>query len=169
MRLAPLALVTSVCLFMAGCTSMAEIPPGTSMATVQAQYGKPTLTCPLPDGGFRAVWSQQPFGQYAWGTNVSPNGDVDVVVQLLADPVFRQLEEGVWGPERVTCEFGPPADIAGVGLPSVRKTVWSYRYKQHGVWNMMMNVFFDPKTMIVVDHYPSPDPMYELDRWPFFF
>ena len=147
-----------------GCTSMDELPAGTPYKTVQAQYGEPTMTCPLPNGGFRAIWSQQPLGEYAWGTNVDSKGNVDVIVQLLDDKIFNEkLAEGTWDPEKLKCAFGPPATIDDVGLPSVRKHVWSYRDLQYGVWYMMMNVFFDPKTMIMTGHYPTPDPMFDDD------
>ena len=152
-----------------GCANISQTPPGTPLTSVESEFGKPTLTCEQPDGQQRVIWSQQPFGQYAWGTNVDEQGNVGDVVQLLDDRIFSQLSEGQWDPERVTCEFGPPANIESVGMPSVRKTVWGYRYQQYGVWNMIMNVFFDPETMIVVNHYPTPDPMYEYDGWSVFY
>ena len=157
-RLAALGLAATS---LAGCTTMAEIPAGTSLAEVQREYGKPTLTCERADGQQRAIWSQQPLGQYAWGTDVDAQGNVGEVIQLLDDRVFNQVSQGQWDAARVTCEFGPPAQVDSVGLPSVRKTVWGYRYMQYGTWHSIMNIFFDPETMLVVDHYPTPDPMYE--------
>lgn len=155
-------------LALGGCAQMPQTPPGTPIAAVEKQFGQPTITCPLPDGGFRAVWSQQPFGEYAWGTDVDASGKVGEITQLLNDKFFNDsLGSGVWDTNRVYCTFGPPADIGNVGLPSVTKTVWSYRYRQYGVWYSMMYVFFDPATNLVVDHYPGPDPWYLDDRWLF--
>jgi hypothetical protein len=162
-RLSLVALGTAV---LCGCTSMAELPAGTPLASVQAAYGQPTLTCERDDGNRRVIWSQQPLGLYAWGTNVDAQGNVGEIVQLLDDRVFNQVSEGQWDAERVTCAFGPPAQIEQVGMPSVRKTVWGYRYMQYGTWHMIMNIFFDPETMLVVDHYPTPDPMYEYGDEP---
>ncbi len=156
-------LVLASALMLAGCANMAETPAGTPLASVQAQFGKPTMTCPLANGGFRAIWSQQPYGEYAWGADVNAQGDVGVITQVLDDPVFEQLSEGVWDAKRVRCMFGPPAQVDSVGLPSVRKTFWSYRYMQYGVWYSMMNIGFDPQTMIVTTHFPSPDPMFMYD------
>lgn len=158
-----LAMVAASVLALTACANMTETVPGTPYSVVQAEFGKPTMTCPLPEGGLRAIWSQQPFGQYAWGTNVTPDGLVGPVQQILSDKVFKQLSDGVWDTNRVQCEFGPPANIDGVGLPGNIKTVWSYRYKQYDVWNSMMYVFFDPATNIVIDHYPGPDPMFMYD------
>ena len=152
-----------------GCTTMTDIAPGSSLADVQADYGKPSLTCEQSNGQLRLIWSQQPFGQYAWATTVDAQGKVGTVAQILQDQRFNQLNEGQWGPDRVTCEFGPPANVESVGMPSVRKTVWGYRYKQYGVWNSIMNVFFDPETMQVTGYYPTPDPMYEYDEWSMFY
>ena len=146
---------------------MPQTPPGTPIAAVEKQFGQPTITCPLPDGGFRAVWSQQPFGEYAWGTDVDASGKVGEIIQLLNDKFFNDsLGSGVWDTKRIYCTFGPPADIGNVGLPDVTKTVWSYRYRQYGVWYSMMYVFFDPATNLVIDHYSGPDPLYLNDgRW----
>lgn len=157
----PLATCAIVC---AGCSNIAEAPVGTSLTNMQAKFGSPTVTCPLAEAGIRAIWSQQPFGEYAWATNVNSDGNIGPVVQVLNDKLFEQLSVGVWDANRVQCEFGPPATIDRVGLPGSTKTVWSYRYRQYGVWYSMMYVFFDPTTNFVVDHYPGPDPWYLDDR-----
>lgn len=145
----------------AACTSMADLPAGTSLQEVQAQYGAPSFSCPGANGGERLIWSQQPFGQYAWGTNVDSNGNTDRVVSLLTDSNFSQLASGTWTPERVRCEFGPPAEVSSVGLPSSTSIVWSYRYRQSGAWNSLMHVYFDPATDTVTRFHAGPDPMYE--------
>ena len=66
--------------------------------------------------------------------------------------------------QQVQCEFGPPADISGVGLPSVRETVWAYRYKQSGVWNSPMYVYMGRDGNLVTRFHPGPDPIYDEDR-----
>jgi hypothetical protein len=152
----------ALCLLATGCANFTDTPAGTPIDTVIKQFGEPTLTCGENAGGYRAIWSQQPLGEYAWATQVDAQGNIGKIDQILDDRFFNQLSEGRWDLERVQCMFGPPADIADVGLPSVRKTAWSYRYRQFDTWYMMMNVFFDPETMVVVDHYPSPDPMFEF-------
>jgi len=147
-----------------GCASMTQTEPGTPIAAVEQKFGEPTITCALPDGGYRAVWSEQPYGHYAWATDVNAQGNVGDTIQVLDDRVFNQaLSQGVWDAERVKCMFGPPADINNVGLPSVTKTVWAYRYFQNGVWYSLMYVFFDPATNLVIEHYAGPDPMFMFD------
>ncbi len=164
-RLGGLTLGAAV--FLGGCANMADIPPGTEMVTIESKFGQPTFVCELPDGTSRAIWSQQPYGQYAWATMVSPDGVAGPVEQILNDRTFEVLGEGVWDSERVQCMFGPPADIYTVGIPGYVKRVWAYRYRQYEVWYSMMFVFFDPETDIVIEHYPGPDPMflYDDDVW----
>ena len=49
-----------------GCTTFKSVPPGTPLAQVQSEFGRPNYSCPLPNGGQRVIWSGQPFGQFAW-------------------------------------------------------------------------------------------------------
>lgn len=143
------------------CANMADIPPGASLAQVEAQFGRANYSCPLPDGGQRLVWTTQPMGQQAWGTNVNSTGNTDRVVPILTDQHFNVLKTGTWTPEQVRCEFGPPAETDMVGLPSTRQIVWSYRYLQSNVWNSLMYVYFGKDGSHVTHFHPGPDPMFE--------
>ncbi|ARP92523.1 hypothetical protein CAL14_05185 [Bordetella genomosp. 9] len=166
-RLAAAALAAALAAGLAGCADMAaRTPPNTPLSQVVAEYGRPNFTCPLPGGGQRVIWTQQPLGQYAWGGNVGPDGRIDRVVPILTDAHFAILSEGVWTPDRVRCEFGPPAIIDEVGLPSVRQVVWSYRYRENDVWNSLMYVYMGRNGDRVTRHHPGPDPMYDQE-WDF--
>ena len=146
---------------LAGCANMADVPPGTSIGDVYAQFGQPNTVCARPDGGQRMVWTQQPMGQYAWGTNVSPQGTVDRVYPVLTDENFSKLRVGRWTPDDLLCEFGRPAFIDEVGIPSVRQVVWNYRYREASSWNSLMYVYMGPNGDAVTRFHPGPDPMYE--------
>lgn len=166
-RLLPLVLAAAL----AGCADMAaKVPAGAPLDQVEASYGRPNFTCTRPDGRQRVIWTQQPMGQYAWGANVGPDGHIDRVERLLTDAHFKLLDEGDWPAERVRCEFGPPALIDEVGLPSVRQVVWSYRYRENDSWNSLMYVYMGRNGDRVTRHHPGPDPMYDEDRrlfwWP---
>lgn len=126
--------------------------------------GRPTLSCPLPDGGQRLIWSTQPAGQYAWRTDVDNSGRIDRVIPVLTDEMFRTLQSGRWTQEDVMCAFGPPAINAGVGMPSAHQVVWSYRYRQNGVWNSLMHVYFGSDGEYVTRMHPGPDPMFDRDN-----
>ena len=164
-RLVRLLALGGMAATLAACTPMNKLPPGTPYATVISDYGQPNFRCQWPDGVERVIWTQQPMGQYAWGTNLLPNGRVEKIEALLTDAHFKRLGEGVWTPERVRCEFGPPADISDVGLPNVRQTVWAYRYLESGVWNSLMYVYFGHDGKHVTRFHPGPDPMYEDKSW----
>lgn len=154
---------TGASLMLAGCANIAATPPGTPLAQVEARFGAPTLQCTDRQGRQRAVWSQQPFGQYAWGAAVDAQGRVGPIQPLLTDEHFQVLKQGVWTAEQVRCEFGPPAIIDTAGLPNVRQIVWSYRYKQDHVWNSLMYVFMGRDGAQVTKFHPGPDPMYDQD------
>lgn len=159
-----LALAAVACVALAGCAQLDAVKPGTALTVVEQQFGRPTTTCPLPAGQTRVVWSQQPFGHYAWATVVNPQGQVGEIEQVLTDKSFERLSEGEWTPQEVVCAFGPPMNIDQVGLPSNLKTVWSYRYRQYGVWYSLMYVFFGTDGKQVTQHYAGPDPMFFDDR-----
>lgn len=152
---------------LSACTTMVQnIPPGSPMATAESQYGRPNFTCARPNGVQRAIWTQQPLGQYAWGTDVTPDGRVVRMESILTDEHFKLLADGTeWTAQRVQCEFGPPARIEQVGLPSVREVVWSYRYRQDTVWNSLMYVYLGRDGQRVTRFHPGPDPMYDEDRF----
>ncbi|WP_323016323.1 hypothetical protein [Castellaniella sp.] len=164
-----IGLMAGASLTLAGCASIGSTPPGTPLAQVTAQFGAPTLQCIDRQGQARAVWSQQPFGQYAWGATVDDQGRVGPIQPVLTDEHFQVLKQGVWTADQVRCEFGPPAIVDSAGLPSVRQIVWSYRYKQDHVWNSLMYVFMGPDGGQVTKFHPGPDPMYDHgDMMPWF-
>jgi len=159
-----LAFATGVALMLGACASMQDIPAGASYAEVQARYGAPTIACPLPDGSQQVVWSTQHMGHNAWATTVAADGTVGAVKQVLTDEAFRQVQVGAWTTEQLECAFGPPAEIRPVGMPSVRQTVWSYRYMQSGVWYSLMHVYVSDDGVVQRIH-PGPDPLYEPREW----
>lgn len=158
----------TVTISLAACANITSTPPGSALSEVTAQHGAPNYSCTTSNGTQRVIWTMQPLGQYAWGANVDSNGNIDQVVPLLTNQNFRKLDKGVWSEDDLRCEFGPPAEIAPVGLPSVRRTVWSYRYKENGAWNSLMHVYFDPETNTVEKYHSGPDPIYENERFWFF-
>lgn len=151
-------------LLLTACANMADTPPGTPLTQVQAQFGAPSYTCTDRDGNKRVIWSTQPFGQYAWASTIDSAGNTDQVISLFTTQQFSVLDQGSWNQEQVRCQFGPPAEIGSVGLPSSRQNVWSYRYKQSGAWNSLMHIYFDPYTGLVTRHHSGPDPMYDPER-----
>jgi len=146
-----------------GCAQITSVKPGTSLSAVEKQFGAPTTLCDASNGTKRAVWSQQPMGHYAFATTVDASSQVSEFEQVLTDRSFNQLGEGVWTPEQVRCAFGPPERIDSVGLPGHTEIVWSYRYRQYGVWYSLMYVFFGTDGKQVTKYFAGPDPMFMFD------
>ena len=148
-------------LALGGCAQLQSTTPGTPVADVIKQFGKPTTTCRNPDDTERLVWSQQPFGRYAWGTNTSKDNPIGPFTQVLTDAHFDVLNTGTWSAERVQCEFGPPANIQGIAQGNEK--VWAYRYMQFSAWQSMMYVYMGPDGNLANRHHPGPDPMFMRD------
>lgn len=164
-KLGRLGLAALILSGLTACANMTNVPPGEPLANVEAQFGRPNFTCELPNGVRRYIWTQQPQGQFAWGTNVGPDGRIDKINQLLTDANFQQLATGDWTPDRVRCTFGPPARISTAGLGNMREVVWSYRYRENSSWNSLMYVYMGPDGDRVTHFHPGPDPMYERAWW----
>lgn len=155
-------------ILLVGCSSMAQLPEGTQYANILQKYGKPTVQCDETPHTLR-VWSQQPMGYFAWLGIFNEDEELLGMQQMLSDAMFAQLEANIsnstlyasfsqtdnqmfetieqekvsWDQDAVWCHFGPPGRQSKA--PYIGKTmpVWSYRYKQNGVWPMMMNIFFN--------------------------
>ena len=148
-------------LALGGCAQLQSTQPGTPVAGVIKQFGKPTTTCRNQDGTERLVWSQQPFGHQAWGTNTSKDNTIGPFTQVLTDAHFDVLNTGTWSDERVRCEFGPPANIQGIAQGNEK--VWAYRSMQFSAWHSMMYVYMGPDGNLANRHNPGPDPMFLLN------
>jgi hypothetical protein len=145
---------------LAGCANLASVPAGTPLADVEQSNGKPSYTCTRPDGTRRVIWTQQPSGSYAWGTDVDAQGRVAKVEQVLDSAHFRLIQPG-WTPEQVRCEFGPPAEIREAGLGSLREVVWSYRYVQDIRWHSVEYVYMGADGNAVTHYHSGPDDRYQ--------
>ena len=154
-----LALTTLILtLTLAGCAQLQSVKPGTPVAEVIKQFGPPITVCRKDDGTERLIWTQQPLGHYAWGTDTNKDGTIIEIKQLLTDAHFEVLSTGKWSDEQVLCEFGPPANIEGIAKGNER--VWGYRYIQFSVWYSLMYVYMGADGKQVNRHHPGPDPMY---------
>ena len=138
-----------------GCNTIGSVAPGTPVADVIKVHGKPDSTCKNTDGTEHLVWTGQPYGQFAWGTNTTKDGKIIKIEQILTDTQFEILAIG-WTAKQVECQFGPPANMYGIAKGN--EIVWAYRYKQYDVWPAMMYVYMGPKGDRVTRFHPAPDP-----------
>lgn len=80
---------------------------------------------------------------------------------VLTDEMFATLKVGIATRENVLHTVGRPVEQSYLPLRGL--TVWSYRYKQSGVWDSMMHVHFD-QAGIVREMMAGPDPDREEKR-----
>lgn len=137
--------------------------PGDPVATVVAKFGQPTAVYPAGSGQM-LEYASGPMGQYTWMASIGPDGRLASFEQVLTGEKFATLKIGASSKDDVLRTVGRPAETSYLSLPELE--VWSYRYRESGVWNSMMHVHFD-RAGIVRMLQNGPDPMYEERR--FFF
>lgn len=145
---------------LAACASHPSmIRVGESAADVRSRVGTPYSVAPSGDGE-RLLYPTAPMGQGAYLVDIDHDGRVRSITQALTDERFGQIRKGEWTQARVQQEFGPPAETSV--QPLKNQSIWSYRYRQQGVWNSLMHVHFDTAG-IVQEYFPGPDPHFDPD------
>ena len=150
------ALIGSLCL--SGCATFGPpLKPGASDEEVVARFGKPTAIYPDGDtvlweytGGY---WSQQ--------THMARFGKNHRLIsweQVLTDAKFGTLTIGKSTKNEVLKTVGQPFETSRIHLNNYE--VWSYRYKQDGVWDSLMHIMFD-ENGIVQKMETGLDPLYD--------
>lgn len=150
-------------LALAGCVGMTRTAPvpGDTVADAQAKFGPPTAIYPTAQGQV-LEYAGGPMGQYTWMANVGPDGRLVSFEQVLTGEKFATLKIGKSRKEDVLRTIGRPAETSFLSLPQLE--VWSYRYKESGVWNSMMHIHFDRSGVLSMMQ-NGPDPMYEERRF----
>jgi hypothetical protein len=146
-------------LMLGGCSLlMKETPlPGEPLASVVAKQGQPTAVYPDPPGQV-LEYRTGPMGQYTWMAHMGPDGRLVSFEQVLTGEIFATIKVDKANKNDVLRIIGRPAETSY--LPLKDYEVWSYRYKESGVWNSIMHVHFD-RAGIVRMMQNGPDPMYD--------
>jgi hypothetical protein len=153
--------IAGIVLVLAGCAAFRAPPvPGDTEAVVIQQLGKPNATYPEPGGGRELEYTQQPMGQFCYMAHIGPDGKLTKYEQVLTGPVFATIQVGKATKEDVLRTIGHPAQTSRVAFHDYE--VWSYRYRESGIWNSMMYVHFD-QAGIVRQMLNGPDPRYSAD------
>ena len=160
--LAKTTLLTGL-LFLTGCAALNRTPPavGDSLATVTAKFGTPTAVYPTSSGQV-LEYATGPFGQATYMARMGPDGRLTAFEQVLSSEKFGTLKIGIASKQHVLHTLGRPAEHSYLALPDLE--VWSYRYKESGVWNSMMHAHFDRQGVLRM-MMNGPDPMYEEKRF----
>ena len=156
----------SAALLLSGCAGMLrEAPnPGDPQDVVQAKLGAPTAV--YADANGRTLeYATGPMGQNTWMARLGPDGRLQSYEQVLTSEKFATIKIDAATREEVLRTLGRPAERSQVAMRDYE--VWSYRYKEAGVWNSLMHVHFDAQG-VVRQMMNGPDPMYEpRDRFGF--
>jgi hypothetical protein len=159
------AALAALSLSLTACAPLLRVTPplGSPLAEVQAKLGTPRAVYRNPDGSQVLEYAGQPMGQFQHMATVGADGRLAAYEQVLTSEKFATVKIGRWTRDDILRTFGHPAETSRVAFHDYE--VWSYRYKEAGVWNSMMHVHFD-QGGIVQQMLNGPDPMYD-DRFRF--
>ena len=148
-------------LVLGGCAALrpATPRPGEPRAAVIAKRGHPTAVYPDPPGEV-LEYRTGPMGQYTWMARIGPDGRLLSFEQVLTAEKFATIKIGKADKQEVLRTLGRPAETGYLSLGNYE--VWSYRYKESGVWDSMMHVHFD-RAGIVRMMQNGPDPMHQRE------
>jgi hypothetical protein len=155
-----LMFILALCLV--GCAGLlCTMPaPGDPVETVIAKFGQPAAVYSAGPGRL-FEYPTGPMGQFTWMALIGPDGRLSSIEQVLTGEKFATLKVGAATKDDVLRTIGRPAERSYLALRDLE--VWSYRYKESGVWNSMMHVHFD-RAGVVRMMQNGPDPMYEERR-----
>jgi len=143
-------------LLLAGCATRTPPNPGDPIDVVQAKLGAPTAV--YTEGGDRSLeYATGPMGQYTWMARLGPDGRLTSYEQVLTGEKFATIKIDQATKDQVLYTLGRPAERSRVAMRDYE--VWSYRYKEAGVWNSLMHVHFDQQG-VVRQMMNASDPMY---------
>ncbi len=146
-------------LLLSGCAGMMRTAPsiGDPLGAVVEKFGKPTAVYPWP-GGQVLEYATGPFGQFTFMARMGPDGRLTSFEQVLTGEKFATLKIGTATKQDVLHTLGRPAERSYLDLPKLE--VWSYRYREAGVWNSMMHAHFDRGGVLRMMQ-NGPDPLFE--------
>ncbi len=136
--------ISLVCLalLVSGCTTFQKPYPGMQETELLTIRGKPDAE--YREGNIRTLeWTASNSNQYTYMAKIGPDGKLLSYEQVLTVAKFSTLKPGISTKEDVLKTVGHPNLFESEYLPLVDSDVWSYRYKENGVWDSMMSIHFD--------------------------
>src|SRR3569623_764340 len=147
----------SICAGMlAGCASWSTPPVqvGEAEADVVARLGQPTHV--YQDGNSRLLeYMHGPMGQTTDMARIGPDGKLVSYQQVLSLQNFGTIHVNEAHKADVLRTVGAPSEDNY--FPRQQLEAWSYPFKESGVWDSMMTIFFD-QAGIVRKLENGPDP-----------
>lgn len=150
-------LVFSLSMLLSGCASIFTTPqPGISEQEVIALKGQTDAVYQIGDSRL-LEWSVGAWSQYAYMAKIGPDGKLVSYEQVLTREKFGSIPIDRFTKLDVLQTVGHPTETDY--LPLIDREVWAYRYKEEGIWNSMMYIYFDSQG-IVRRMENGMDPMY---------
>ena len=137
-----------------GCATPAGLPVGAEQSAVLARVGTPVERHRLDDGE-RWVYPSGGLNQETWLVDLDRDGRVRQVRQALTMENFMHIRVDRDTEADVRRDFGPPRDVQP--FPRVGLNAWLYAYRENGLWNSEMAIYFDPQGVVRrVENGPDP-------------
>lgn len=154
------ALLLATTLALVGCASVfTPLTPGMPVQEVIALKGQPAIQ--YPDGNTTILeWPAGEWSQYAYMARIGPDGKLISYDNVRTREQFAKIKVNQFNKNDVLRTIGHPTETEY--LPLKKQEVWSYRYKEDGMWNSMMHVYFDSNG-IVRGMENGQDPLYLRD------
>ncbi|MFL9922663.1 hypothetical protein PQR62_00205 [Herbaspirillum lusitanum] len=150
---------------LSGCASMFAPPPaaGDSEAQVLARLGPPTNV--YPDGNTRLFeYAPGAFGQYSYMARIGPDQRLISYEQVWTLQRFQAIKVNQDTKADVLKQVGRPTEVTRYAR--IPFEAWNYGFKESGVWNSEMTVYFDDQGVVrKVEN--GPDPRFDDSRFRF--
>lgn len=139
---AKLILLACILVSLAGCASIGvpAVTIGQSEAEVISKLGSPSARYQDGDDSILA-YVHGPWGQQTYIARLDAGKHLTSYEQVLTAQKFATVKVGTTSRDEILHTFGTPAETTYLSLSDL--TVWTYRYKENGVWDSMMHVHFD--------------------------
>jgi len=147
---------------LSSCAISVPVRPGQSEAEVVARLGKPTHV--YQDGANHLLeYMHGPMGQYTEIARIGPDGTLISYEQVLTVEKFATIKLGEANKETVLRTIGAASEMRF--FPASGLEEWSYPFKEHGIWDSLMAVYFD-QAGIVRKLQNGPDPKFDTGAFP---
>ncbi|HVL75463.1 MAG TPA: hypothetical protein VM406_05560 [Noviherbaspirillum sp.] len=145
----------------AGCATLFPQPlaTGDDEAAIVQKWGRPTAA--YQDGNIRILeYRRGPYEQFTYMARVHPTEGLLSAEQVLTNEKFATVQIGKTTRNDILLTFGRPRETSY--LPLKDYEVWTYAYRESGVWNSLMHVHFD-RSGVVQMMLSGPDPRFDAD------
>ncbi|CAM2143070.1 Lipoprotein [Pararobbsia alpina] len=140
--------------------------PGVDQSAIIARFGQPKEVYDLPNGNKHLLWPTRPLGETTVGAEISPDGKLVNLDQMLTEQNFARVVVGQWTKHDIQMTFGLPEETAY--FPLMKREVWSYRYMETNVWYKLYHFYFDDQGIVRLTQ-KTDDPLHDPDRHHGFF